>query len=154
MIQRVQTLYLLIVSFLMSMLFFFPMATFTILEDVQAQIVSGGILQFAEGEQVIWPLLIIVIVMAVLPLATIFFYNKRMLQIRITTFSIVLELLFALMMWYEASSITELISASAYQYNWMVLAVVPVSVILNIMAIKRIGQDEMLVRSLKSNRLR
>ncbi len=154
MIQRVQTLYLLIVSFLMSMLFFFPMATFSMLGDVEAQLVSGGILQSAEGEQVIWPLMVIVMVMALLPLATIFFYKKRMLQIRMTTFSIVLELLFALMLWYEASSIAEVIEASAYQYNWMLLAVVPVSIILNIMAIKRIGQDEMLVRSLNSNRIR
>ena len=153
MIQRIQTLFFLMVSFLMSLIFFFPMATFQANEGM-AVLTSGGILKADSCEFVVWPLMAILSVMIILPLVTIGLYKKRMLQIRLTVFSALLELLSIGLVAYEVRQIAATLPAITYTYNWYLLSVVAVALILNFLAIKRIGRDEMLVRSLNSNRIR
>ncbi len=153
MIQRIQTLFLLIVSFLLSLTFYFPLATFES-ETYYAELISGGILKSGSEEFIVWPMMVMVIVMVALPIVTIGFYKKRMLQIRLTVFSAVLEILSLAMVWYQVRGLAATMYASEYTYNFYLLPVIVAALIFNILAIKRIGNDEMLVRSLNSNRIR
>ena len=84
MIQRIQTVYLLISGLLMASLFFLPFA--------QIETQTGELYNFmyrgltnADGETVIptLALAILLTVATVIPFITIFMYKKRVLQIRL-----------------------------------------------------------------------
>ena len=151
MIRRIQSLYLAAAAILASLLLFFPLATLTTTDGAAYQLRADGLINAASGvaEGVCWPLFIVAIVMVLLPVITIFLFKKRMLQIRLTIFASVVDLLFYGLFFYEAAGV----SGATTSYGW-VLAAPIVAVVLNVLAIRKIGQDEMLIRSLNSNRIR
>lgn len=156
MIQRIQTLLLLIVVCLISVMIFLPLATISTYDTVYLLKADALINTMKENqsELVVWPLFILLMVMILVPLATIFLYKKRMLQIRLTIFSSVLDALFYGLFFYELSSIQKMIQPQMpTSFGW-VLIMPALAIVLNIVAIRRIGQDEMLIRSLNSNRIR
>ena len=87
MIQRIQTVYLLIVAIFMVLMMSFSVGHFyteTSVSDMTnlAVIAPDGTMNYAP-----WALFAILMVVAILSLVTIFLYRKRMLQIRLTLFS-------------------------------------------------------------------
>ncbi|MEG1585522.1 MAG: DUF4293 domain-containing protein [Bacteroidales bacterium] len=156
MIQRIQTLLLLVAVCLISVMLFLPLATFQV-NDVVYLLKADALINTMKDNQpelVVWPLFIMLIIMILVPLVTIFMFKKRMLQIRLTIFSSILCVLFYGLFFYEISAIHKIINPSLISYNYWVLALPLVCIILNLLAIRRIGQDEMLIRSLNSNRIR
>lgn len=107
----------------------------------------------ADAVIVVWPLFILLMVMVVVPFVTIFLYKKRILQSRIVIFNAILNVLFYIMYFYECSTIaTQLQGTVSYKIP---VLIIPVAVILlSVVAFRRIWQDEMLIRSLNSNRIR
>lgn len=154
MIQRIQTLLLIAVVFLISLLIFLPLATFSTPEA--SFLLKADSLADLMGNSdaiVVWPLFIMLIVMVIVPLVTIFLYKKRMLQIRLAIFSAVLEALFYILYFYECHTISQQLQAVC-SYKIAALLIPVCTIVLNIIAIRKIGQDEMLIRSLNSNRIR
>ncbi len=149
MIQRIQTVYLLIVAVLNLLVVFMPLAT------VQADSIfysfdASGMSTTAPPEALVyptWALMALSAIVSLLALGSIFLYRRRLLQIRLCTFNTLLIVgfygLFAFYLWRLAGTF------EAFTFNFQIALAFPlVSLILNWLAIRAIGADEMLVRSL------
>ncbi len=136
MIQRIQTIYLLIVTILGILLCCFPMAEIT---DAAGE----NILTLVAGGNI--PYTVLVILMPVISFISIFLYKKRIIQMRINSFNIVLTLLTMILCGlYIYMAHTE---GSSVKFEWPVV-IMPINIILTYLAIRAIGKDEALVRSL------
>ena len=151
MIQRIQTLYLLLAAVLMSLTLFLPLAT--ILDGsneivVKAFSVSG--LQDAAGALPIYLGLLLALTTALL-LTIIFLFKRRMLQIRLCVSAIVLlvgSTAFIGLYCYRlcdllASLEGDKVFTLGFASLMPVVAIIPV-----VLAIRGIARDEALVRSL------
>ena len=87
MIQRIQTVYLLVVAILMVVMMSLPVGSF-VASDYTATVFNNLSLVAPDGtaDYEPWAMFAILMVSAVVTLGTIFLYKKRMLQIRLTIF--------------------------------------------------------------------
>ncbi len=147
MIQRIQSLFLLIVSICTLFVLFSPLLTYTD-KGLEYQLVSMG-LKASEGGIVFQtlPLTILAGIAFLLSVITIFIYKKRMIQIRLSVFSFVLQLGFYGLLYYMHYQIG---NTSGFEFkNFNIASVLPlINAILLFLAIRAIGKDEALVRSL------
>ncbi|WP_300725462.1 DUF4293 domain-containing protein [uncultured Bacteroides sp.] len=144
MIQRIQTVYLLIVAIMMVVMMSFPVGSFYTETSVSemsniALTVADGTVSYAP-----WALFAILVIVAVLSIVTIFLYSKRMLQIRLTIFSIIVLIgYYATAAAFVFFKFNEL---GSFSPSWT-LCLPVVSIIFNWLAIRAIGKDEMLVKA-------
>lgn len=153
MLQRIQTVYLLLVTVLTLSLFFLPLAVLQSGDTLYSFDIFGLNTLLGEKELLFptWGLAALAVVIMVIALITIFLFKRRMLQIRLTIFNTILLFgfygLFAFLIYTFKGDFGEL------SYNLKFATAFPaVSIVLNYLAIRNIGADEALVRSL--NRLR
>jgi hypothetical protein len=156
MIQRIQSLYLLVAAMLTGSFIWLNLATLandsttytmTFRGIVQSVTTSGETLQVLYNS---WPLALLVIITTVVSLIALFLYKKRMLQIRIVGMNAALQLgLFAMVFYLGQSSASNLEAVISYH---LPVAFPLVAVVLSILALIAIGKDEALLRSF--NRLR
>ena len=91
MIQRIQSVYLLLVTILLVMTAFMPIGYFIETDNITTHIFKPLGVSLANGEfQSTWGLFGILILSAIIAFGTIFLYRNRMLQIRMTIFSSIL----------------------------------------------------------------
>jgi hypothetical protein len=156
MIQRIQTVYLLLIFALSCALFFLPLGgLFNKADPLEYLINFKGIyLMQSPAEQLlitnVWGLTVIVVLIPLLSLASIFLYKKRMMQIRLSFYNIVLMAGFYVLLF-----VYLLTASKAFEADWYVglaSAFPLVNIVLNFLAIRAIAKDEALVKSL--NRLR
>lgn len=150
MIQRIQTLYLLLVSALMLSMFISPYADvlndntiYTWSAEGLTTSVDGG---DSELVQPIWALFVLVVTTMALPIVTIFLYKKRLLQMRFCVFNAIVIVGFYLTFgyyWWQMQSNVEMVVSLRYTLLIPLLAIA-----MSIFAARRILQDEVLVRSL------
>ncbi len=150
MIQRIQTLYLLVVVGLMSVTLFAPLAWFAGDDAAQWSLRACGVYD-GEGAMMM-PMYYIVaalVLAGLLPLVTIFLYNRRPLQIRLCSIEIVLLLL------------AVAAEVAGYALGWIfvsgqpfpVMSFLPAaalplaSILFAYLAAKAVMRDEMLVRA-------
>jgi hypothetical protein len=148
MIQRIQSLYLLAVTVLMAVLCFVPVGEFAAPAGLYNMTLSGVCKAGDAGVAYsTLPLLLLAIVVSLLSLVTIFLYKNRKLQIKITTVNLVLILLF-----YVASAVYLFLINGFLQTAFSlapVAAIIPFAAFIsNVLAIRAIRADELLVRSL------
>ena len=149
MIQRIQTVYLLIVAALNLLVVFMPLATVQF-DGIFYSFDASGMSTMASPEALVyptWALMALSALISLLALVTIFLFRRRMLQIRLCTFNTLLIVgfygLFAFYLWRLAGSM------DAFTFNFRIALAFPlISLILNWLAIRALGADEMLVRSL------
>lgn len=149
MIQRIQTLYLLLVVILGTLLCFFA--------PVQFLSPTTELMDLSIVDK--WPLLVIAIASPLLALVNIFLFKRRFLQVRLNIVNVILCLgFYAILALYTAYVIKgyEPLGAITLQDSeWFLTpwAALPlVNVILTMMATRRILKDEALVRA--ADRLR
>ena len=85
MIQRIQSIYLALAALILTLLFFLPFATASLLES--------GV--YTDGKFNIYDNLIILIsdvIITITGIITIFLYNNRKLQLKLSSFSILLNI--------------------------------------------------------------
>lgn len=149
MIQRIQSLYLLISLICTGLFYFLPFGTVITTDNVVLPIIVTGVEYLKNGETLIYSLLPLLIMMSLINLVTltsIFLYKRRMLQIRLNVFNIIVQLGSIGMMFYYLSSAAKQIGVD---YSTKILIVLPiVSAILTFLAIRAIAKDEALVRSI------
>lgn len=153
MIQRIQSLYLLLVVIGSVLLFFLPItayfsAEFTYLFNVMGlDLVSG---QEAVVNTVFWYLIPINAIIIITTLIAIFMFKKRIIQNKIIAFSFLFNAVFiGLLYWITDSIAKELDTAVHYQ----IAAAIPfLNVLFLIFAAKAIRRDEAKVRA--ADRLR
>lgn len=155
MIQRIQTLYLLLVVVLTTVTFFSPVAGLQHAEQAAIYEMSyRGLFEMnVSGNNMLANTWMLTALMALIPLLafiTIILFKKRMLQIRLIIFNIVLMAGFYGLMFIYLWQYGKSLEASLYLE---IPAAFPlVGIILSIMAIRAIGKDEALIKSL--NRIR
>ena len=151
MIQRIQTLYLLLATALMSLTLFLPLAP--IWEGGNEMVVKAF---FADGEmgfKAPLPIYMGIVLTAatLLPLVTIFLFKKRLVQIRLCVSAIVLLLgsagFIALYCYRLCDVLSEMFTNLNFTLGFASLMPV-VTIIPVVLAIRGIAKDEALVRSL------
>lgn len=143
MIQRIQTLFILAAGMLIGSLYLQKFAD--IIVNDQLHIFNA--LGIFKDEVLLFsglPLMILIGIITVLHLVTLFLYKKRILQIRILGFCMLLMLgLFGLFFYFTYASFEEV------KVAFKVAVALPIAaIILDWLAIRAIGKDEALVRSL------
>ncbi len=153
MIQRIQTIYLLLVVVLSGVLFFTPVAGWLIDDVTRAELMFSGVWlgDVRHGDATVWALSVLTALIPAVALGSIFMYKKRILQVRMTVFNILLMLgyygMLALTLWTGGQQV------GASDWYLEIVASFPlVNVVLSVMAMRAILKDEALVRSL--NRIR
>lgn len=144
MIQRIQTVYLLVVAILMVVMMSLPVGSF-VAADYTATVFNNLSLVAPDGtaDYAPWAMFAILMVSSVVTLGTIFLYKKRMLQIRLTIFNIIL------LLGYYGTLVTfvfMLKGENSFTPSWTVILPL-ISIILDWLAIRAIGKDEMLVKA-------
>ena len=144
MIQRIQSVYLLVVTILMVVCMCSPVGS--IIANTQEISEFGNLcITLPDGtkDYAPWALFVILLVVAVLSFGTIFLFKKRMLQIRLTIFSSVVLVGYYLAL---VAYIFMLAENTSFTPSWTICLPF-VGIILNWLAIRGIGADEALVKA-------
>jgi hypothetical protein len=146
MLQRIQTIYLLLAAGCMVLASVLPLATFTF----NGQPVIFEAMGFYQNGELLfntWGLFALGAISALLSLVVVFLYRNRILQIRLTVMNIILMVGFYLFFLFlifmrnpEADTTFEKIGVG--------IIMPAIAIILSYLAIRKIGEDEVLVRSL------
>jgi len=147
MIQRIQTVYIFVAAILVATLFKLKLADLSVNNELMEFYAKG----ITKGGEILFdglPILLFTGLIVLLHVLVIFLYKKRILQIRILVFTIILLLgLFGMFFYFTYTGF------DGAKVAFKIPVVFPiVAVILDWLAIRAIGKDEALIRSL--NRLR
>lgn len=151
MIQRIQTIYLLVAAFLLAFFFFVPFTTFVVEPQMVKYLflVSGLSSEGITSESIYstLPLLILSVLVFAIPLIAIFLFKRRMLQIRLCIVATVLLLGMQGLLYYYVMAVSKLLPANPH---YSIIFVFPlISAILIFLALRAIAKDEALIRSLE-----
>mgnify|MGYP003398873823 CR=1 FL=1 len=144
MIQRIQSVYLLVVTILMIVCMCSPVGS--IIANTNEISEFGNLcITMPDGtkDYAPWALFAILLVVAILSFVTIFLFKKRMLQIRLTIFSSVVLIGYYLAL---VAYIFMLAENTNFTPSWTICLPI-IALILNWLAIRGIGADEALVKA-------
>jgi hypothetical protein len=153
MIQRIQSIYLLLAFLSAVLLFFFPLAGIYG-STATYKFYVYGMINMVPGEQSIFsfmttfPLLLIHILVAAFAFGCIFLYKNRGNQMKMVRLAILLEIIFIALIFFVYASIIEKNLAASPNYLDEAGIYFPlISLIFLILANRSIMKDERLVRS-------
>jgi len=159
MIQRIQTIWLLLACIAVLALFLFPYAVFSDSQGLAQALKVTGVVSHVNGaNQTSTSFLFILqiiatVVLAMIPLVVIFNYKNRKKQIRLLLINILLAIIFGIWLYLTSqSSILANGNAVMAQNMGIGALLIPVYIIFLLLAIKGIRSDNKLVRS--ADRLR
>ncbi|MGF1586971.1 MAG: DUF4293 domain-containing protein [Bacteroidales bacterium] len=155
MIQRIQSVYLFLAAIILFSMFFHPLAEMLDAGKTFYQFDLSGIYEgmgdTAKKIESVLPLRFLVIVTAALSFITIFFYKRRILQLRICIFNLILLIGFYGLFLFYFFFMRNQLDASVTSLK--ITIVFPfIALILVFLATRGIRRDELLVRSY--NRIR
>ncbi|PLX18027.1 MAG: DUF4293 domain-containing protein [Marinilabiliales bacterium] len=148
MIQRIQSIYLLVVSLLMASIFIFPFAE---LLGANGQLFifsyNGLSVENEEGMYLLTiPPMILLIIIVFISFFSIFLFKKRVLQMRINFFNLLLMVGYLGLNYYYIQNFSKQLDGIV---SYQITAIFPIiSAIITYLAIRAIGKDEALVRSM------
>lgn len=149
MIQRIQSLYLLIAAALMGLALILPVASFTLSSGDVYTLSAFSLSSSAESQSTIW-MGILMAAAAALPLITLFLFKRRMLQVRLCAVEIVLLLgcIAFEAIYYYLSGANALANVDIVHRKFGWAAIMPiVALVLSAMAARATFKDEVMVRS-------
>ncbi|MCQ2218128.1 MAG: DUF4293 domain-containing protein [Paludibacteraceae bacterium] len=147
MIQRIQTIFLLVSTILAICMFIFPLEE---LFTPSAGTYEFGLLGVSQNGELLystWPLLVLAILCTLLSAGAIFCYTDRILQSRLCILNILLWIGFCVMFFVYAFINGEKFEITTTSYKMTMIFPI-VNIVLALMANKKIQKDEDLVRSL------
>ena len=152
MIQRIQSVYLFLMTAVSVVLFFVDLASFSHVNQLSLSILGLGGQADAVSFSGIYtiPLLVFDIVMCVLPIVTIFLYKKMGLQLRAARFNLLIIIVFiALVLMYYVPDIQKTLACddAATHYGFGMYAVTS-EIVFNILAMRGIRKDIALIKSI------
>ena len=157
MIQRVQTIYMLASVIAILTMHFFWLASFAI-PEATFELNSLGLVCQTKGfetDRMVWELFSVLLLMVALPLVNIFLYKKRKVQLRVLIYTIVLNVLYYGLFFWECSRLKGDVAALSQgsvvdvHYNIMMLVMPAVSIFALIMAARGVIFDIALIKSLE-----
>lgn len=143
MIQRIQTLYVILSMILMGLLMAFPFAE--IVEGSNIYLFDKMGISGDEGlVQNGWPIAALIVIILLLHLVVVYNFKKRVFQMRLLVFSIILMVgLFGMFYFFTYFSFDKA------QISFKIVTAFPlVAIVLDYLAIRAIGKDEALIRSI------
>lgn len=141
MIQRIQSLYLLGSFVLIALMFFFPLANLSTAEQ-SYQFLYRGI----PAVYIAYPVAVLLSVVALISLVSIFLFKKRMLQIRLTIFNMVCMFGAMGLIYYSINNQAKTLLAIT---DYSIVNAFPlVALVLSYLALRNIGKDEAMIRSM------
>jgi len=157
MIQRIQTVWLLVSSLVLFGLFVFPFVGYIDLVGLGKNIYVTGVYSSANNvttkETGFLLMTIAAVVLALIPIFIIFQFKNRKLQLNLILVQVVLICLFAIWMFISANNILSLINQSIGASNIGIgFFLLPVSILCLAFAIRGIRNDNKLIKS--ADRLR
>jgi hypothetical protein len=149
MIQRIQSVYLAIATFLMVLLFSNPLAEIIISDSLYLtqwhhKITATNHEMFATIST--WPVTALLSVIMLIELITIFLYKNRQLQIRLCIYNLLLMVGLVGLIYFFTKSTLISMDGKKSVLLWPVLCPL-IAIILNFLAFKAIQKDEKLVKS-------
>ena len=157
MIQRVQTVYMLASVIAILTMHFFWLASFAI-PEATFELNSLGLVCQTKGfetDRLVWELFIVLLLMVALPLINIFLYKNRKLQLRVLIYTIILNVLYYGLFFWECYRLKGDVAALSQggvvdvHYNIMMLVMPAVSIFALIMAARGVIFDIALIKSLE-----
>lgn len=157
MIQRVQTIYMLASVIAILTMHFFWLASFAI-PEATFSLNSLGLVCATKGfetDRMVWELFIVLLLMVALPLINIFLYKNRKLQLRVLIYTIILNVLYYGLFFWECYRLKGEVAALSQggvvdvHYNIMMLLMPLVSIFALIMAARGVIFDIALIKSLE-----
>ncbi|MCK9204488.1 MAG: DUF4293 domain-containing protein [Bacteroidales bacterium] len=158
MLQRIQSVYLAIVAIACILLFFFPLATYYHELLGNYQFFVYGITCMDPETKVHFnalftlPLIILVAISFILTIFTIFLYKKRLLQIRLCSINVLVNIILIMVIFFFYAAKIKTMTQIEPEYNYAGIIMPLISLIFLILASRAIRKDETLVKS--SDRLR
>ena len=152
MIQRIQTLYLFLSAGLFFALFFLPLAVIQSGSTLYSFHLAGLYTTTSPVTLAYpaWALFVLAAIIVLLSFLIIFSYKKRILQIRMCIFNILLMIGFCAVFGCYLWLFNQLPAFQGMKISFKIWASFPIiSMILYYLAIRNIGADETLVRSLE-----
>ncbi len=149
MLQRIQTIYLALVTTLTTVLFYLKLVTLSAKDGLYSMFYNGiysGETNTGEPVMDMLVFTILLITSVVISIITIFLYKRRILQIRVAALNIGLQLGLTGLIYFFARVFGKELDA-IYSFHYPVVFPL-IAVVLLIMAIKAIGKDEALIRSM------
>lgn len=150
MIQRIQSVYLLLVTILSAIVFFSPVSYIATSANVFELSYKGftATPPFIGLHVSAWPLALVGALIPLIAFASIFLYKKRKWQIRLNILNFLLiDVFYLLMLWFMWLADTRLGLPSRWGYN-LCASLPAVCMVLTFLAIRSIQNDDKLVRSL------
>jgi len=151
MIQRIQTIYLLISAVLMSLTIAFPFVGFIAEKgylDISAFTINDpGLVVFTEASSSILTLGVSIIVIAVMNLASIFMFTKRSTQIRFVRYAMLLKVAALGVVGYFTYLITTNAPIDVNATPRIGALITVLAIIIDWFAIRAIKKDENLIKS-------
>ncbi|MFP4023507.1 MAG: DUF4293 domain-containing protein [Thiohalospira sp.] len=148
MVQRVQSVYLFVVTLLMASIFFYPYAEL-LAENGEVFVFQFNGLAFFEEDSIYSltiPPIILLSIIVLISFTSIFFYKKRIFQMRINLINIFLMIGYLGLNYYYIQSFSSQLNGVV---SYKITVVFPfVSAIITYLAIRAIGKDEALIRSM------
>ena len=145
MIQRIQSVYLLLVTIL-------PVGQFIGSDGIATHVFKPLGVTLADGSfQSTWGLFGILLLSAIIALCTIFLFRNRMLQVRMTIFGSLLLIGYYIAFFVFMFILKGDLNAMSFQLGWA-LCLPAVCIILNYLAFRAIYRDELMVKA--ADRLR
>lgn len=157
MIQRVQTVYMLASVIAILTMHFFWLASFAI-PEATFELNSLGLVCQTKGfetDRMVWELFIVLLLMVALPLINIFLYKNRKMQLRVLIYTIILNVLYYGLFFWECYRLKGDVAALSQggvvdvHYNIMMLVMPAVSIFALIMAARGVIFDIALIKSLE-----
>lgn len=156
MIQRRQTIFMLLTAIIGALLFFTPLVSFDAESNMRFAVLGmqNPIDALTLSKSYTWPLIALTVLMTVLPIYTILIYKKRKLQVKLCHLNMLLNIAFICMIFlYYTNDIQKVIVSVdgcfgqldvAYLYG-MLLPLV--NLVLEILAVRGIKKDIELLKS-------
>ncbi len=158
MIQRRQTIFMLLSAIISGLLFFMPLVSFTAGGNAMNFTIFGienPVENIALSNTYTWPLIVLTVLMTLVPLVTIFLYKKRELQVRLCRLNMLTTVIFIglVFLYYEADlqKVIAAVEGDTYQLDvayFIGMALPLVNLVLQIFAIRGIKKDIELLKSI------
>lgn len=147
MIQRIQSVYLLVVAALSALVMMAPLADLTT-DKATFVFNTLNVTDVATGAEVssTWPVMAILVAVILVSVYTILQYKNRLLQIRLAKINGLLSVLFYAVFFFYFWLLKDKLQVTLHMR--LILALPLVSYVMNWLAIRAIKADEALVKSL------
>ena len=147
MIQRIQSVYLLLVTILLVVAICLPVGQYIGSDGVTTHIFKPLGITLADGTfHSTWGLFGILLLSAIIAFCTIFLFRNRMLQVRMTIFSSLLLVGYYIAFFVFVFMLKSDLDAMTFQLGWA-LCLPVVCIILNYLAFRSIYRDELMVKA-------